>query len=105
MGVTHDDILDVLIKGIEKFDCPFCILKSGHDFVGYLLYLPLFAATAYAIGVLAISPFSNRSGLREIIALENQQLIRRAGVLMIGFYLLSAWSIYGSSLSMRGVWW
>ncbi len=85
--------------------CPFCILKSGHAYIGYLLYLPLFVATAFAVGVLAISPFSRLGSLREIISLESRRLIQWAMTLMLGFYLLSAWSIYSSSLSMMGVWW
>lgn len=85
--------------------CPFCILKGGHGYIGYLLYLPLFIATALAMGVLSISPFAGHHSLREIIESENRRLVRSALALMIAFYLLCAWSIYSSSLVMRGVWW
>ena len=85
--------------------CPFCILKSGHGYIGYLLYLPLFISTAFALGVLAISPFAGLDSLREHIRIHNRRLIQWALGLMLGFYLLSAWSIYSSSLSMQGVWW
>ncbi|MCP3870773.1 MAG: hypothetical protein GY703_22305 [Gammaproteobacteria bacterium] len=85
--------------------CPFCILKSGHDFVGYALYIPLFLGTALALSVGAISPFQKVESLKEIIPLESRNLIRWSMGLMVVFYLIAAWSILSSNLTMMGVWW
>ncbi len=38
--------------------CPFCVLKPEYAYIGYLLYLPLFAGTAFglAAGLLSLHP-------------------------------------------------
>lgn len=43
--------------------CPFCLLKPEYGYQGYLLYLPLFAATAAGIGAGILQPFVHRSSL------------------------------------------
>lgn len=85
--------------------CPFCILKSGHDYVGYALYIPLFLSTAMAVSVGAMAPFAKIPSLHEIIPRESRRLIRWAMLLMLAFYLLAAWSIFNSNLKMTSVWW
>jgi hypothetical protein len=47
--------------------CPFCILKPEYGYQGYLLYLPLFVATAAGLAVGAVQPFARRDSLREIV--------------------------------------
>ena len=42
--------------------CPFCILKAGHGFIGYWLYVPLFAGSAY--GLARRSPWPPGAGSR-----------------------------------------
>ena len=85
--------------------CPFCILKSGHNFLGYFLYLPLFASAAFAVGVGSMAPFGRIPSLHAVIEKESRRLILWSVSLMMLFYLVSTWSILRSSLSMRGVWW
>lgn len=85
--------------------CPFCILKSGHDYVGYALYIPLFVGTAMAISAGALSPFRNISSLTEIIPRETRRLVNRSMALMLLFYLVVAASIFNSGLTMIDVWW
>jgi hypothetical protein len=84
--------------------CPFCILKSGHGYVGYLLYIPLFGATALGLAAAATAVW------RKIPSLEAWGCItlgyaRLSLVLFALFYLISAWSVLSSSLVMQGVWW
>ena len=85
--------------------CPFCILKSGHDYVGYALYVPLFMGTAMALSAGLISMFSGFESLSDIIAKESRRLVVRAMIWMALFYLVAGWSIYASSLTMMEVWW
>ena len=85
--------------------CPFCILKGGHDFIGYYLYIPLFIGTALALGAGAIAPFRNNLSLQAIIPRESRRFIALSMIWMTIFYLLASYAILGSGLTMMGVWW
>ncbi|MCU7843072.1 MAG: hypothetical protein KZQ93_04450 [Candidatus Thiodiazotropha sp. (ex Monitilora ramsayi)] len=85
--------------------CPFCILKSGHDYIGYLLYLPLFAATALALSVGVISPWRKITSLTLAVDRIVPRLSWIAVVFFSLFYLVAAWSVWTSHLTMTGVWW
>lgn len=85
--------------------CPFCILKGGHDFMGYFLYVPLFIASALALGVGAIAPFSKIPSLQEIIQKESLRYIGISMLFLIGFYVVAAYAILNSNLTMMDVWW
>lgn len=85
--------------------CPFCILKAGHGFMGYYLYLPLFMATALALGVGIIAPFRNRPSLAGIIPAVSRRYATGALASLLLFYLIAAFAILQSNLSMMTVWW
>lgn len=85
--------------------CPFCILKSGHDFIGYLLYLPLFAATAAGLGVVVVLPWGKIGSLQDIVPNMAGRLVRCSLGMFIAFYILVAIVIVSSGLTMTGVWW
>ncbi|MCP4284216.1 MAG: hypothetical protein GY792_07180 [Gammaproteobacteria bacterium] len=85
--------------------CPFCILKGGHDFMGYYLYIPLFIATALAMGVGAIAPFREQPSLSAIIPTVSRRYIVVALLSLLCFYLIASVAILNSNLSMMTVWW
>ncbi len=67
--------------------CPFCILKPEYGHQGYLLYVPLFVATAAGIGAGAIQPFRGVASLRDIVPNVSARL---ATVAAIGFAIVTA---------------
>jgi len=85
--------------------CPFCILKSGHDFMGYWLYIPLFTATAMALGVGFITPFSRIPSLGGVITDDSRRFVILSMLLMLVFYLVAAYAILDSNLTMLGSGW
>jgi hypothetical protein len=85
--------------------CPFCILKAGHGFVGYWLYLPLFAATALALGVGAMGAWGRAPSLRPVVAAVGRRLSGLALGLLGLFYLVASYAIWSSPLTMGEVWW
>lgn len=85
--------------------CPFCILKSGHDYVGYILYVPLFIATALALSVGAVSPWRGISSLTPTIESIVPRLSWIAVMFFALFYLVATWSVWTSHLTMMEVWW
>lgn len=85
--------------------CPFCILKAGHDFIGYGLYLPLFAATALALGAGAASFHRGIPSLHQAAARMEWGAGRLALVGFALFYALSLWLVVRSNLTLgEGLW-
>jgi hypothetical protein len=85
--------------------CPFCILKGGHGFIGYWLYIPLFAGSAYGLAVGALAPWERIASLTTAAAADTQ---RAAALALVGFgvfYVVAAWAILRSNLTMTGIWW
>ncbi len=85
--------------------CPFCILKGGYDYIGYLLYIPLFGGTALALAAGASALWREVPSIRQGSAQLSLGYARIATVLFILFYLIAGWSVYHSHLVMQGVWW
>ncbi len=85
--------------------CPFCLLKAGHGFVGYWLYVPLFAATALALSAAVVGRWRQVASLTEFVAKERARLSRAAIVLFALFYAIAAGLVMTSNLTMEGVWW
>ena len=85
--------------------CPFCILKGGHGFIGYWLYVPLFLGSAYGLAVGALAPWGRVPSLSLAAAADT----RRAATLALAgfgvFYAVAAWAILRSNLTMAGTWW
>ena len=57
LGGHRFAFISLYIYAHPHHHCPFCILKSGHDYAGYFLYIPLFMATAIALGAGVIAPW------------------------------------------------
>lgn len=85
--------------------CPFCILKSGHDYIGYWLYIPLFTATALALGVGALAPWHNIASLRSAVAADTRRYVAIALAGFMLFYAVATYAIARSNLTMAGTWW
>lgn len=85
--------------------CPFCLLKGGHDFVGYWLYIPLFSATALALGSGLISRFKGIESLSSALEIDSYRFTLVAVVMYAFFYLLATFLVWNSNLTMSGVWW
>jgi hypothetical protein len=85
--------------------CPFCILKAGHGYIGYLLYLPLFGGTALALGAGITSPWRKVPSLASVVGPDSRRLAAWATALFALFYLVATAAVLRSSLSMRGAWW
>ncbi|QQS55242.1 MAG: hypothetical protein IPM89_05380 [Candidatus Competibacteraceae bacterium] len=82
--------------------CPFCLLKAGYDYVGYALYLPLFAATAAGMGAGIIAPFRRIVSLQATIPGEVRRLTRLALAGFGVFYGLATWLMLRSNLILLG---
>ncbi len=85
--------------------CPFCLLKAGHHYIGYWLYLPLFGGAGLALAAGVIAPWRNIASLAAAAPRLSVRYARLALVAFGLFYALSAWVVHNSNLTMQGVWW
>ena len=76
--------------------CPFCILKPEYGYIGYGFYIPLFGATALALGVGSVAPFMGRESLREALPPVMRRL---TGWAMAGFAAYGALTVYAIARS------
>jgi hypothetical protein len=82
--------------------CPFCVLKSEYDYRGYLLYIPLFGATAMSLGALVLYPFRNTPSLKMFILALSRRLSLVATGLFMFFTLLVSYIVLSSNLRLFG---
>jgi len=85
--------------------CPFCILKSGHSYIGYALYLPLFLATLFALGAGVVAPWRKIPSLAQAVSNDAPRYAALALVGFVLFYSIASLAILRSNLSMAGTWW
>jgi hypothetical protein len=85
--------------------CPFCLLKAGHGLIGYWLYIPLFAATAYGLAVGALAPWRSIPSLGAAVAADTRRYAALALAGFALFYGVATWAILASNLTMGWTWW
>lgn len=78
--------------------CPFCLLKPGYAYVGYVLYVPLFTATAAGLGAGVIAPFRAIPSLSAVLPREIRRLTLWALLGFALFYGLATALILRSNL-------
>lgn len=59
--------ISVYIYELPTHHCPFCIVMEEYGYIGYLLYLPLFAAAVTGTGIGVLLPFRGVESLREVL--------------------------------------
>lgn len=85
--------------------CPFCILKSGHDYAGYSLYIPLFIATATALSAATVLRWRKVKSLQLAAAGVAPRITYLSLMLFCLFYAFSTYWVVQSPLTMQAVWW
>lgn len=78
--------------------CPFCILKADYDYLGYALYIPLFAATAAGMGSGVLRVFSRRASLVRIVPDVSARLAGFSALSFALFLVLSILFVWRSRL-------
>ncbi len=78
--------------------CPFCILKPQYGFIGYGLYLPLFAASALALGVAVLSVCPTPESMRTELPRRLRRLVLASAGLFAVFGAVALFAIMRSHL-------
>ncbi|MGE0080374.1 MAG: hypothetical protein AB7U81_03655, partial [Thiohalomonadaceae bacterium] len=78
--------------------CPFCLLKAEYGYVGYLIYLPLFSASALGAALGITLPFARAASLQPVMAQVTPRVVTTATALFALFVALVAWFSWRSHL-------
>ncbi len=82
--------------------CPFCMLQEEYGFVGYGLYIPLFLATALALGHGVTRLFARTPSMTAIVDEAGRRLDGTATALFAIFLAAVSWLIATSNLMLLG---
>lgn len=115
LGLTATVALLTALSGIVSFvsvyvyehphhHCPFCLLKSGHHYSGYFLYISLFIATSLALGSSVISHYHKHPSLHEEIKSKLPMVILSSLIFYVLFYGTTGWFVFQSNLKLENAW-
>lgn len=82
--------------------CPFCMLKAEYGYLGYPLYLSLFAATVTGLGTGVLRLFRGNPSLARIVPAVQRNLCRVSLSSFIFFGLGVSWIFFFPSLKLYG---
>ena len=82
--------------------CPFCLLKPEYGYQGYLLYLPLFVATAAGLGAGVLQAFVRRPSLALAATDTAARLAILAAAGFAGFAAIATVMVLRSNLVLLG---
>jgi hypothetical protein len=90
--------ISVYIYELPTHHCPFCIVMEEYGYIGYLLYLPLFAAAVTGTGIGVLLPFRGVESLREVLPLLIKKLTLLSLTLYLAFTVIVIYKIATSNL-------
>jgi len=90
--------ISVYIYELPTHHCPFCIVMEEYGYIGYLLYLPLFAAAVTGTGIGVLLPFRGVESLREVLPRLIKKLTLMSLTLYFAFTVIVLYKIATSNL-------
>jgi hypothetical protein len=95
--------ISLYVYELPTHHCPFCILQKEYGYIGYPLYLTLFAGSILGIGVGVLTPFRNIRSLTETIPATRKRMALVAVVLIFVFAMIVAWKMIAGDFILDGV--
>jgi len=90
--------ISIYIYELPTHHCPFCIVMEEYDYIGYLLYLPLFGAVVTGTGIGVLLPFRGVESLRAIMPGLIKKLTLTSLTLYAAFTAIVVYKIAMSNL-------
>jgi hypothetical protein len=98
--VSIVSVISLYIYELPTHHCPFCIIMEDYHYIGYLLYLLLFAAVVSGIGVGILLPFQEVESLKLILSGFISKLALASVLLYATFTAIVSYKIVFSNLIM-----
>jgi hypothetical protein len=89
--VVITTVISSYIYGMPFHRCPFDILKKEYNYVGYLVYVPLFTTTFFGMTTGAAGIFSTMPDLQDSLGSLQKNSLRICLVLLPLFLLVVSW--------------
>jgi hypothetical protein len=94
--------ISLYIYELPTHHCPFCLLQKEYGYIGYPLYLALFAGSILGVGVGVLMPFRNIRSLSETIPATQKRMALAAVVLLFVFAMIVAWKMIATDFILDG---
>jgi hypothetical protein len=94
--------ISLYVYELPTHHCPFCLLQKEYGYIGYPLYLTLFAGSILGIGVGALMPFGNIRSLSETIPATQKRIALAAVVLFTLFAMIVVWKMISTDFILEG---
>ena len=85
--VSIFSFISLYIYEMPTHHCPFCFLQEEYSYIGYPLYLSLFAGSILGIGAAVLNPLRHIESLSGIIP-ESQKKMALASIVLISIFIL-----------------
>jgi hypothetical protein len=92
--------ISLYIYELPTHHCPFCILQQEYGYIGYPLYLSLFAGSISGIGVGVLMPFRKIQSLSETIPAAQKRMALAAVVLFTLFAIIVVWKMIATDVML-----
>jgi len=96
--VSIVSFISLYIYELPTHHCPFCIIMEDYNYIGYLLYILLFAAVVSGIGSGVLIPFREVESLQLMLGAFIRKLALASVILYAVFTALVTYEIVSSSL-------
>jgi len=94
--------LSLYVYELPTHHCPFDMLQGQYGFIGYPLYIFLFAAVLFGLLPGLSQPLRTRPSLTDLIADSEVKWLTAAVVSMVVFVCVASWKVIFGSLTMVG---
>ncbi|MCP3177507.1 hypothetical protein MJO47_10380 [Desulfuromonas sp. KJ2020] len=94
--------ISLYIYELPTHHCPFDIVQKNYGFIGYPLYLTLFAGTLFGIMPGILRPVMHRTGLGAVLGSIERKWILVSLALLLIFVLMVSWPILFGSFKLAG---
>lgn len=90
--------VSLYVYELPTHHCPFCLLQKEYGYLGYPLYLALFAATVAGLGLAALVPAGRAASLRDVVPALQRRLCQLSLLAWGGFAALVLYAVFTSPL-------
>lgn len=94
--------ISLYVYELPTHHCPFCLLQKEYGYIGYPLYLTLFAGSILGVGVGALMPFRNIRSLSATIPATQKRMALAAVVLFTLFAMIVIWKMISTDFILEG---
>jgi len=94
--------LSLYIYELPTHHCPFDMIQKGYSFIGYPIYLTLFAGVFFGLLPGLCQPLRKIPSLAALIAEAEVRWLTLGVVSILAFVCIASWPVVFGSLTMKG---